>query len=474
MLLRNRGIIRPGGAGARWGARWLGSAWLLLSLTPGCRCSREHPDGETVKASSPPLDAGMKQHCAAEPTPAFRLQAGARPDPIVEAVGSDLPFSVELGSGVLTDGRYAVSYLRGQSAQITVLSEQLQQVQHIDLGKLHGDPPPPRLAADGKALLIAAPTSDAGGGALQLMRWAAGELTRGANLHEDDDESKAFDLSLSGDTALLTWDAWNEGRAASQILAVTVDPHEPNLVSSPVVLSGDSTDAESPRVVPRQGGFVLGWIANGAQQRPPAAEVAPVPPATTGRTVTGTATDVEQAEHLHAVGDRARWIELLPLDARGSPVGAPLKVGGATSQVVGFDLTSGDDGSILVTWLEQRSVVGVEGGMVFVAKVDASGQVQTHSVRDSELGAGLPQFVTDAAQNSAGGTQQPRVAWLAAVDVRERLLLGALSRLPPDPETLEGESALQNASIVTRSGDRVLVARPRGRDLELSLVGCKF
>ena len=160
----------------------------------------------------------------------------------------------------------------------------------------------------------------------------------------------------------------------------------------------------------------------------------------------------------------ARWIEVVALDAAGRPEGRPRRLTPVEQRVVGYDITRAGDGSARVVWRQDAPSPSSAGGRVFMAELRADGTEESTTVREEDVGAGEPTFL------SAGATALP---WLTFPDAQDRTLLmrvddaHALSpplRLGPD---------LAASAALAAIGEHILFAQPRGRSIELFAASCR-
>ncbi|HEY2515447.1 MAG TPA: hypothetical protein VGI39_31485 [Polyangiaceae bacterium] len=198
------------------------------------------------------------------------------------------------------------------------------------------DAPPPKPLAHGDAVYAAYVTRagrDAGGATQRLValdRLAPGAPTRIASFAEHADESLAFDAAVAEDGARVAL-AWDEDTGAKSVIRVAIVPLSGGGVDAAAAVrtvSGDASDADSPRVVPRAGG---GWWLAWTARRPEGggeldASRASAPGAKSGA-------ELESPGEVRTYV----WVEALALDADGVPVGTPRRVTSQTGHVVSID-----------------------------------------------------------------------------------------------------------------------------------------
>ena len=125
------------------------------------------------------------------------------------------------------------------------------------LAKVHGDPDPPLVAADGEGTLVAVETSDAGGRVLELFRVLPNseKPLHGAELTGIGEGGAA--LAVGETSSIVVFSSAKD--RASTLRAASVSAGAPRALA-PSDLPGTS-DAESPVLRARPGGFWLAWIS---------------------------------------------------------------------------------------------------------------------------------------------------------------------------------------------------------------------
>jgi hypothetical protein len=376
-------------------------------------------------------------------------------DPDEAPVGE--PFAIEVGSAVAHAGGFAVGTLElvGEKshAKIALVSPKGAGAL-VDLGRVHGDVEPPRLAAQGGRLVGVVADSDASGSTLRsvIVRQANGknDVVWGVEVSEGRDESEVFDVELGARRALVTWDEYDKREALGLVRALSFDSQDPSNATPPRTLSGQSEDAEGPRLARRDGGFWIAWVSRERVQKPPAA-------ARPRRRDAGSETD-------SVVEDGRRALRVARLDENGSFVAEPLIASNPDSHVLVFDLASRSNGELLLAWRDDETVVGAEAGGVKLARVAPDGSVERAAVQDDDVGAGAPVLLVDASAKQGA-------AWLALAGISEAtrlgsfgsgLVLGDMAPLPP----------IGSAEPLALDGERLLVARPRGLAMELETLRC--
>jgi hypothetical protein len=376
-------------------------------------------------------------------------------EPVEDDEPEFAPFSVELGEAVAVPSGYALTALRteneGTHALVATLAADAASGTELDLGRVYGNVEPPALAASRDGLLVAAVAdSNPNGRRLQLVRIddaAAKRFTRGAEIEPPRGETDLFDLEVGDGGGVVVWDE-AAPKTDSSIRGSTFSVQQLQL--SPVAtLSPPDVPAEAPRVVRRPGGF---WLAFIARPRTPSrgsgSERTPAPPR-----------EPETSEVLVDLGPRR--LALIPLDASAKPIGSPLFVGSPEARVLSYDVTTLADGTALLAFRNDSSTPGAEGGAVEWAVARPDGTLAHHVVDSGELAAGGPTLL--------GGNSG---AWLA-VSSGERTELAALHADRGHVTPLHAESVVKNAEPLAATGDRLLLARPRGLGAEFLTVACR-
>jgi len=377
--------------------------------------------------------------------------------------GAILPFAPEIGgAALLPSGAFAVGALEPKKSELRALALLLApgaMQRRVDLGSVHGDVLPPRIAARGGVVVSAVPTGAPKGTLLRLCRIESIEGTPvirwGKEIPSGADESDSFSLEVGEGHSVLAWDEWDAEGGHSKVVAATLVDSDPANVTAALTLSAAGEDAEAPLVVARPGGFFAAWITNG--KRAPDAEQRKE---TTEKEALG--------EDTPAVDLGPRWLMLRRLDARGSPAGLPLAVTPRDGQVMGFDMVATKDGAALVAYRDDRAAPGTAGGLLWSVVVHAGGSIHPQRLEADDLGAAAPQLFVDAA-----ATGSAPVTWLSVAGESDSTWLTTLDAEGREEDPLAAEPALDGASLLGVRDSSVLVARPRGRGLELSSARCR-
>lgn len=349
--------------------------------------------------------------------------------------------------------RYAAAVLRsvegGTRAALVLLPPTLEGARIVDLDRVHGDAPVPRVAASGGDLVIAVADTDASGGSLRLGHVAAGMSTVawGLDLHEGDDESKDFDLALAMKLGVLVWDDWSKKQGHGVIRRLVFNKDATKEVAPPGVVSPEADDAESPRAARRPAGFWLTWLSR--------ANTEPEKPS-------------ERDEPERTLRPPERWVVVQQLDTAANALGEPLAITPKQGHVVGYDIGVAQDGTLLVVTRDGVPAIGVEGGIVKLTRVRADGSVTDEVLLDREVGAGMPSFLPSQDSKSANDL------WLTLTNDEERTSLARFGAAGDWANRPQEEAALSDKTLIARIDEQLLVGQPDGRNLMLSLARCQF
>lgn len=447
------------------------SVALLLALgsLPACKRKAAEPAGSASAVASdaaPPV--------AAEPPRCAALVAGS-----VFTVGDvgttttsgdagddepDLPFAVEMGYAVRHDDEFVVSALRAKGsathAVIALVPLSGRGGKEVDLGRTHGDVEPPRLANRGAELVAVVPDSDATGSVLRvaaLKPGSASVVTWGGQIAEGRDESKVFDVELGDARGIVVWDHLDKKREKSAVSVATFPHDAVATLSAPRQLSAAEEDAEGPQLAPRPGGFWLSWLS-----RPRKADAGKSAPASSAALPPSSSVDPP------LVALERRSLLLAPLDANGSLVGKPTTVTAVGSQVLAYELVGVADGAALVAWRDDEAAPGAEGHTLHLAHVSAAGSVSRSALSDDSVGAGVASLLVDAAP----AANSPPL-WLVSGSVSDETALVSLDARGAPSDSLRSEPEVRSAEPLAVHGGRLLVGRPHGLSLELSILTCQ-
>lgn len=365
------------------------------------------------------------------------------------------PFAVVLGRGIATKDGFALGALRdgegGSIASVVRIGPDGRDGRVIRLARSRGDVEAPVLAAapDG-ALLVALLEPNAGGRALRLARVAGTEVTWGAELTQGRDESLGLDLAASGARAVVAWDEADGDR--SRIAVASFPVGDVGTATAARAVSDEKTDAESPRLVARPGGFWLAYVARGG-----AAKRAERP-----REAIDAVDDDEVDEEAGGERIEASWIEILPLDELGAGSGGAARVTPREGTVLGFDVAPGADGGAVIAWRDDASPTGGGGGTVRVAYVGPGGVGEARPLIDEDVDDGVPELL-----GLASGS-----GWVAVSSIKGAHALARVDDRGTVLGPVANEPSLGQGEPVAAIADRLLLATPEGRAVRFRVVAC--
>ncbi|WP_437780476.1 hypothetical protein [Sorangium sp. So ce1097] len=488
------------------GVAWKGALAVALvvgGLVVWRACSPSDDAASSAPAASAPGDPGDPA-ATAQPSPPRCAPAGPAPFVIGDAppapatasrdagpeqgagggaadIAEDLaPFAVEVGRGAAFGGGFAVGAQRdaegGTVAMVATLSADGAQGKLVRLARSRGDMDPPVVAGAGGAILAAMLEPNAGGRAIKIARLEGEHVTWGAELAEGRDESLALDIAASGERAVIVWDDVTRDGKRSRIMLASADVGSLRSVTSPRPVSQPSTDAETPRVIARPGGY---WLAYIARAEEPARRAAPKE-------------GEEINEDTAAAGETIahQWIEVAPLDATGALTAAPRAVTPKDGHVLAYDLTPGEDDGVILAFRDDDTPSGSIGGRISAVQVRLGGvgepRVLVGGDRDQDtppeaalgVGAGVPALLRGAAgpgahdPGSAAGGRAGAAVWLAIANASGPTQLAALTARGELQDGLRAEPALGRGEPIAASADALLVAHPAGKAMKLEVLRC--
>lgn len=314
----------------------------------------------------------------------------------------------------------------------------LANVRVFDVGTAFGDDPPPSprwLGTTARVLYVTRSPSDAGPRRrelriLGLEEGGAGRLE--ATVLQQADESTDFDVAWDEEGAGLA--AWDEDAPIAPDAGAPSAAPRGFVKVQPLregarwrVASPESSDAESPRLLARpSGGFWLAWLARRAE---------------------------EDAYSVEGPGERRafRWVEVVPLSARGEPAGPVRRASSDKGRVASFELAR--RGSDLVVLVQDEDAPSEGAGARIVAHVVAE-RAETIEIVDG----GVDQALADLVPIGSSPDEARWLAWTDTADHAHLLPLGA------------GLAAAGRATLEPAlDGARVLAAAPP--DALYALVG---
>jgi hypothetical protein len=348
-----------------------------------------------------------------------------------------LPFAAEVGDGIAFADGFAVGALAprqgGVAAVVVTLDAAGKSPRVTSLGLAHGDTPPPRVAALGRDVVAALLESGASGRRLRLAHVEGDAVTWGPTFDQGADESLAFDVALGEPRGVVAWDDDAKDPERGVIRVATFVTKGLGAPTTPRIVTGKKTDAESPRVIARPGGFWLLWIAR-----------KPEPTDDDAREV-GEATEF-------------RWVEAVPLDANGAPTGSPRRITAADGHVQAYDVIEGGDGSAIVAYRDDDTPSGSAGGVILRVVLRPDGSSDPAVLTDRHIGVGAPALIP---------------GWFAIADATAETRLARIGPAGELLESLDSEPVLGRGEPIAARGDVLLVSRPRGKGVRLSVTRCR-
>jgi hypothetical protein len=282
------------------------------------------------------------------------------------------------------------------------------------------------------------------------------------------DDSLAYDLAVNQAGFALVWDTWDnkrrQGRLAGVFHTGTTINTLPKLVEAKFISL--STEAESPRLLPRAEGY---WLLFRVRVKHPEVGVA-VPGAAAGAP-TQESPDIAETETI-----QPSYLAAVLLDKNGAAESAERAVTPTQGYVHSFDLASNTAGhSLLLTWLDAPGSVGGEGGTLHSSVLNEQDfkaeqlPAATPPLRVTEQLLGAPSLTPGETPesmlwlsfegNDTGGSDS--ATWFAPLSPE-----GALLSAPrTDPVVGSG-------TLVAFHHGKLLIAIPRGRDVILRWVTC--
>jgi hypothetical protein len=386
--------------------------------------------------------------------------------------GLDIPFGVNVGQAVGYEGGFAVSAIdasgKRSNAVLALLGPDAQNSKRIDLGRVYGDADPPRIAGNAGSLVVALADMDAAGRTLRLVRVddpaTSAKVTRGPELSVPQNPSTVFSVAVNANRGIMVWDEPEKVTEKGQILAVPFLLQTLASSQKTVILSGRNDDAESPQAIQRPGGYWAAWVQSGepgnvaAKSKPHKPEFA--------RSDKLAVLDTDN--NLPAVELGTSDLTVTALDLEGRAIGKPLRATEGKSHVVVYDLAVIEDGSALLAWRDDETSPGVESQVVHLARIGLDGHVERFRIEDDSIGVGAPQLLFDPKE------EPDDRAWLAVGNTGERVSLVRLQRNGTPTSAVVGNADLGVANPLVRFGGVLLVARQRGKGVDLEPLRCQW
>ncbi len=318
----------------------------------------------------------------------------------------------------------------------------------VKLGRSRGDLDPPMVTGAGASVLTVLIEPNAGGRALKVAKVTGAEVTWGPELEEGHDESLAVDIAASGAHGLVVWDDLSGAGVApeaarSNVMLASFDVATMRAVAPARPISAKSTDAGSPRLATRPGGYWLGYLARGEEDARKKKK----------RSADDGDENEDQGEAI-----TTSWIEVVPLDEGGTPAGSARAITPKGGHVLSFDIAPGDNGNALVAWRDDDTPTGSSGGTVSAALVRLGGGGEPHVLVESAGGAGAPDLLP---------------GWISLASVSGPTRLAALTPAGELLDELAPEPSLGTGEPIAATRDAILWARPMGKAMRLSVVRCR-
>ncbi len=450
----------------------------IVGVGAGCNCSKSRTNlgpgqGQTsvVKdASSATLGPKFPFKCDAVGAGAQYALGSAASNDDEDDSGLDVPFGINVGQAVGYPGGFAVSAIDGRSGKshaiLGILGAHGENGRQLDLGRIFGDADPPRLAGDSRSLVVALADMDAAGRTLRLLRIddiaTTAKVTRGPDVSVSENPAAAFPIATNADRGIVVWEEPDKNTEKGQIVAASFTVQSLVIPKKLSTMSDRNADAESPQVISRPGGFWLAWVqSDTTSARDPQAKASR---STTGRgTQKSTAADDST---LPAVDLGTRELYAIAVDLAGRAIAKPLRITQGSAHVVAYDLTALVDGSALLAWRDDEMSPGIESQVVHLGRLGLDGHLETYRIEDESIGVGAPQLLVDSA--AASGDR----VWLAVGGDRT-----GIARLEPNgnpTSMIVGDADLGISNPLVRFENLLLVARQRGRAVDLEPLSCRF
>jgi hypothetical protein len=328
------------------------------------------------------------------------------------------PAQIVIGAAFDKDGGRRAGYIVAARAGDDVTAVRLEPA-----GDLAPDAPPPGIAVVGGAPLVA-----------RYPPGSARELAVGAaRIPQQSDDSFGFDLAPNA----IAWDEFAvvPGWPVRGVIKVLSAPFDARRA---VIVSPEGSDADSPRVIERAGGYWIAWIA-----RRPEPER------------DGAAPEVEGPGEARAF----RWIEAAALDANGALVGAPRRIA-ASRRVEAFDLSPRDGGAALDLLVkDDEEPSDAAGARLLVVTLRGDGALleeETRVLVPDGIGDGVP----DRIGPWAAYTDRQDRAWLVPVEA-----VASGGRPSPEP-------SLDGGRPLAALGTRIFAAYPADPAHALRVLTC--
>ncbi len=348
------------------------------------------------------------------------------------------PFAVELGRGATFEGGFALGALRdgegGSVAMIVTIGLDGRGGKLARLGRSRGDFDAPTVTGYKGSVLAAMLEPNAGGRSIRLARVNGEQVTWGPEFSEGRDESLAVDLAAPGSRGVVVWDDVSKDGKRTMVMLASFDPDTMKADGEPRPVSPPKLDAETPRLAARPGGSWLAYAVVGEARRP-------------------------KDEDTGLVGEAItpRWIEVVPLDENGKAVSLPRAVTPKDGHALAFDVEPSEDGGMVVAYRDDDTPSGSSGGRVRSVSVRLSGVGEAKLLTEESTSTGVPDLMP---------------GWLAVSSLSGATRIGTMTPRGELVGELRSEPLLGNGEVLAATRAALLVARPAGKAMKLSVMQC--
>jgi len=348
------------------------------------------------------------------------------------------PFAVELGRGATVGGGFAVGALRdgegGSVAMVVTIGADGSGGKLVRLGRSRGDFDAPTVAGYRNGALVAMLEPHAGGRAIRVAKVIGEQVTWGPELSEGRDESLAVDLGASGAGAMLVWDDVTKDGKRTMVMIAPFDPETMKATGEPRPISPPKLDAESPRLLPRPGGYWLAYAVVRDSSKPK-----------------------DEDTGLEGEAILTRWIEVLPLDEAGTPVSLPRVVTPKDGHALAFDVEAGEEGAMILAYRDDDTPSGSSGGRVLSTVVRLSGVSEARLLSEETNSTGVPDLLP---------------GWLSLSSLSGATRIAPLGTKGDLLGDLRSEPELGNGEVLAATREVILVAKPAGKAMKLTVMRC--
>jgi hypothetical protein len=358
------------------------------------------------------------------------------------------PSGVSVGKAVVGPSGFALGVRRdsptGSVADVARIDSQGVAAPLLSLGAVRGDLDAPALFTDGQRLVVGLLEPDAAGYSLRIGAIEADAVRWVEDLAQRRDESLAFDLAFGASAVAVGWDETDTTGDRTEITVAVLDRATLRSVRTGSRVSAAAVDGELPRIVARPGGFWVAYVA----RRPAKLPARP----------TNADLQVDPEENRHpAELIEPSWVEIIPLDDGGVPVGPPRPATARSGHAQEFDLGAGEEGAAWIVWRDDDTPTGAQGGTLHAVSVTMAGVGEAHLVADESRMLGGPQLFG---------------SWLVASDGQGSLELGRLGSSARLTAPLRREPSLGRGLPLAASSEELLVASPVAEGVDLELFRC--